>query len=54
MLNLGLLYENGQGVPQDDAKAQAWFEKAAAAGDVTATGALLDLKWRPELKALVE
>jgi TPR repeat protein len=30
MNNLGVLFANGQGVPQDYTKARAWFEKAAA------------------------
>ena len=30
--NLGLLYYNARGVPQDYAKAREWFEKAAAQG----------------------
>jgi TPR repeat protein len=30
MVNLGELYRNGRGVPQDDAKAREWYEKAAA------------------------
>jgi TPR repeat protein len=29
-LHLGLLYANGDGVPQDYAKARQWYEKAAA------------------------
>ena len=33
---LGLMYLNGQGVQKDDAKAVAWFLKAAAQGDVDA------------------
>ena len=28
--NLGLLYQNGQGVPQDMAQARAWMQKSAA------------------------
>jgi TPR repeat protein len=35
--NLGRLYHNGQGVPQDYAKAREWYEKAAAKGDASAT-----------------
>ena len=31
-LHLGLLYANGDGVPQDYAKARQWYEKAAARG----------------------
>src|SRR4029079_15481968 len=30
--NLGLLYENGQGVPQDYLQARQWYAKAAAQG----------------------
>ncbi|HJS65738.1 MAG TPA: tetratricopeptide repeat protein [Nitrospiraceae bacterium] len=32
----GLLYENGDGVPRDYAKARQWYEKAAAQGDAKA------------------
>lgn len=34
--NLGLLYAEGHGVPQDSAKAVEWFSKAAAQGNVDA------------------
>jgi uncharacterized protein len=34
--SLGLLYENGDGVPRDYAKARQWYEKAAAQGDAKA------------------
>ena len=30
---LGVLYDNGQGVPQDDAQAVAWYRQAADQGD---------------------
>ena len=33
---LGVLYDNGQGVPQDDAQAVAWYRKAADQGDARA------------------
>src|SRR3972149_4193147 len=33
-LNLGLLYDNGQGVPQDYAEAAKWYRKAAEQGQV--------------------
>jgi len=33
MINLGMLYENGQGVTQDFEQARDWYEKATAAGD---------------------
>ena len=33
---LGLLYENGDGVPRDYAKARQWYEKAAAQGEAKA------------------
>ena len=32
MNNLGVFYENGNGVPQSYLKAREWYEKAAAAG----------------------
>lgn len=34
--SLGLLYENGDGVPRDYTKARQWYEKAAAQGDAKA------------------
>jgi TPR repeat protein len=34
--NLGVMYRDGQGVPQDYAIARQWFEKAAAQGDAKA------------------
>nr|QQZ49993.1 sel1 repeat family protein [Phenylobacterium glaciei] len=34
--NLGLLYDNGQGAPQDHAAAAAWYRKAADQGDAEA------------------
>src|SRR5262245_52130841 len=33
MINLATRYENGTGIPKDQAKARGWREKAAAAGD---------------------
>jgi TPR repeat protein len=33
---LGVMYHNGQGVPQDYAQAISWFRKAAAQGDADA------------------
>src|SRR4030065_114035 len=35
-LNLGLLYDNGQGVPQDHAEAAKWYRKAAEQGNAAA------------------
>lgn len=32
MFNIGVLYADGQGVPQDYAKAMEWYRKGAAAG----------------------
>ena len=40
MYNLGLLYERGQGLPQDYDGAREWYEKAAAKGDESAKKAL--------------
>ncbi len=34
--NLGVMYRNGEGVPQDDAKAARWYSKAAEQGDANA------------------
>jgi uncharacterized protein len=33
---LGMLYENGDGVPEDYGKAREWYEKSAAQGDANA------------------
>ena len=33
---LGLLYENGDGVPRDFSKAREWYQKAAAQGEAKA------------------
>ena len=34
--NLGVMYDNGQGVPKDEAQAVAWYRKAAEQGYVSA------------------
>ena len=34
--NLGVMYEDGTGVPQDDTQAVAWYRKAADQGDASA------------------
>ncbi len=34
--NLGIMYDYGQGVPQDDAKAVEWYRKAAEQGNAGA------------------
>ena len=36
--NLGLMYERGQGVDQDDSMAMRWYAKAAAQGHEQAQG----------------
>jgi hypothetical protein len=41
-----MLYHNGLGVTQDDAKAREWYEKAAAQGDADAKMALEELSIR--------
>ena len=38
--NLGLLYDKGQGVPQDDQEALRWWRKAAEQGLAKAQAAL--------------
>jgi len=42
--NIGTLYKNGQGVPQDYTKAAEWFSKAADRGNNSAKKELEDLK----------
>ena len=39
-VNLGLMYELGQGVAQEDAEAVKWYRKAAAQGNEIAQKAL--------------
>ncbi len=41
--DLGGMYNRGQGVPQDDAEALAWYRKAADQGDARAQNGLGDL-----------
>ena len=38
--NLGFMYHEGKGVPQDDAEAVRWFRMAAGQGHAEAQGAL--------------
>ena len=44
LFNLGNLYEQGKGVPQDFNKAAEWFKKAADQGYEDAANHLADLK----------
>jgi hypothetical protein len=44
--DLGCLYENGEGVPQDAAQAVAWFAAAAARGMTAAEAILGVMYWR--------
>lgn len=41
--NLGLIYEKGKGVPENDAVAVSWYRKAAEQGHVEAQKNLLRL-----------
>jgi TPR repeat protein len=43
MYNLGVLYQNGQGVAQNYDQAREWFQKAADAGNADATNKLGEL-----------
>src|SRR5271154_4138472 len=46
MYNVGMQYDNGQGVHQDTQQAMAWYQKAAALGDSNAMvniGTLYDI-----------
>lgn len=38
--NLGTMYDNGEGVREDDEEAAKWYRKAAEQGDATALAAL--------------
>ena len=38
--NLGIMYENGQGVPQDYGQAVQWYRQVAEQGDAPAQGRL--------------
>jgi TPR repeat protein len=38
--NLGVMYDKGQGVPQDDGQAADWYRRAAAQGDAGAQSQL--------------
>ena len=41
--NLGVMYDRGLGVPQDDVEAASWYRKAANAGDLDAKNRLKKL-----------
>jgi TPR repeat protein len=43
MANLGVLYDNGQGVAQDHIRARGWYEKAADKGEASAKAKLEQL-----------
>ena len=40
MTKLGVMYENGRGVPRNDAQAASWYRKAANAGDARGMSSL--------------
>jgi TPR repeat protein len=44
MSALGNMFLNGYGVPRDKTQARDWFERAVAAGDVSAVKALAQTK----------
>lgn len=48
--NLGMLYENGTGVPQDKAKAEAWYRKAWAQDELRALGMLIKMYWSRDIR----
>jgi TPR repeat protein len=47
MFELGVIYEEGLGVPQDLEKAREWYEKAAEGDNAAAKGHLQKLPNRP-------
>jgi len=44
MFNIGVLYDNGEGVKQDYIEAMRWYRKAADKGDADAKAALKRLR----------
>jgi TPR repeat protein len=48
MVMVGVLYEHGQGVPQDFTRAMEWFKRAQAHGGVVAA---LARKWIKHMRA---
>ena len=46
--NLGFMYDNGKGVPENDAEAAKWHRKAAEQGDVMAQYSLGGMYFRGE------
>ena len=46
--NLGVMYDNGYGVPENDAEAAKWHRKAAEQGDVMAQYSLGGMYFRGE------
>ena len=46
--NLGFMYDNGKGVPENDAEAAKWYRKAAEQGDVMAQYSLGGMYFRGE------
>ena len=42
--NLGVMYDNGEGVPKDDAEAVKWYQKAADQGNADARSRLKALQ----------
>ncbi len=53
-LKLAQMHQNGEGVPADAAKADAWYKKAAAKGNKTAVAALEKQTQREARKADIE
>ena len=47
-LNLGVMYDNGEGVPENDAEAVKWYRKAADQGDAIAQSNLGHMYLRGE------
>jgi hypothetical protein len=45
-LGLGVMYANGQGVPQDYVRAHMWFNIAAAAAGASDVSVRDAIKWR--------
>lgn len=50
LYDLGSMYENGRGVPQNDTEAVKWYLKAANQGDMDAWKILGELKQSTNIK----
>ena len=48
------MYDNGEGVPEDDVLAYMWFNLAAAQGDEAAESGKAGIEWRMTREQIAE